>query len=95
MKISSIIKSELALSSQQGQMVRDKIYEKLNNGKRLTLNCGDITCMSYHFIFPICDILDKYPEPFIKQHLRIINTSKFQADMIERCFNLKRKQLNK
>lgn len=91
MRISSIIKTNLATTYKQGEMVRDKIIERLMQGKRITLDCGDITCMSFRFICPICDIYERFTEGGIKQNVRFVNTSRFQAEMLQRSFAAKKK----
>lgn len=87
MKVSAIIKSYLAISCKQGEAVRDKILEKIVNGKRITLDCCDITCISSQFFYPIAEIHIDYSENFLKDKLRIINLSKFNQQLLQRCIN--------
>lgn len=86
MKISSLIKTNLAITAKQGQTVRDKIQDKINKGKRVTLDCGDLQCMTTIFIYPIVNLLHRFPSEWLSQNIRFINLSESNTLLIKKCF---------
>lgn len=87
MKISNIIRSNLAFTYQQGEKVRDRIIKKLYHGKRATVDCGGLVCMTTHFLYPIADLVLLYPKEYLVQHVRFTNISKSNADLLQRCID--------
>lgn len=87
MKISNIIKSNLAFTYRQGEKVRDRIIKKLCHGKRVTVDCGGLICMTTHFLYPVTDLVLLYPKDFLVQHIRFTNISKSNALLLQRCIN--------
>lgn len=93
MKISSIIKSDLAITKKEGEAVRDIIIQRLNQGKRITLHCGDLRCITTNFIYPIVMLIKIYSSDFFNKNVRFIGLGEFNSNMIKRCidniYNLK------
>ena len=87
MKIVKIIRSNHALTFRQGEKVRDRIIKKLYYGKRVTLDCGGLICLTTDFIHPITDLLALYPKSKLKQNLRIINLNKFHTSQMQHCIH--------
>lgn len=84
MKITTILKSNLAITTEQGEKIRDRIIKKLYHGKRATVDCGGLVCMTSDFISSISELALLYPKDFLNQNVRFINISKSNADLLTR-----------
>jgi len=85
MKIATILKSNLAITFEQGEKVRDRIIKRLYHGKRVTVDCGGLICMTSDFVYPITDLLLLFSKEHLNENIRFTNISKTNAELIRRC----------
>lgn len=82
MKVVTILKSNLAITHEQGEKVRDRIIKKLYCGKKATVDCGGLVCMTTDFISPISDLVLLYPKNILNRNIRFINISRYNAGLL-------------
>jgi len=85
MKIATILKSNLAVTIEQGEKVRNRIIKRLYHGKRVTVDCGGLICMTSNFLYPITDLLFLYPKEYLNENVRFTNISKSNAELLRQC----------
>ena len=84
MKVTTILKSNNALTNKQGIRIRDRIFKKLYQGKRITVDCGGLIAITSQFLQPIILLLLPYPKDFRNNNIRFTNLSKSHTELIRR-----------
>lgn len=87
MKIVNILKSNLAVTHGQGEKIRHRIVKKLYHGKKATIDCAGLICMTTNFIAPISELALFYSKDFLEKNVRFINISKLNATLLRRCID--------
>ncbi len=91
MIVATVIKSSAAVSREQGEVILHRIKERFAKGKRITIDCTGLTCMSYRFFEPISELVFDYSEHYLFLNLRFVNISPFHAKMMQNSFEQSRK----